>query len=236
MIFTSMASSSKGNAYLVDDGKTRILLECGLPRKKLLKAIRYSPEEIAGCLLSHEHKDHAKCALDLLAAGMSVFMSQGTADVLNAVGETVVSHLEQFQIGSMDVVPFNVFHDAAEPLGYLLRSNIDGDILVFATDTVALGYRFPGVSILAIEANYDADILEGCERIPEKVRHRITNAHMEINRLCQYLRTLDLSACREIHLLHLSDATSHEEHFINRVKQVVPQGVRVTACEKERRI
>ena len=68
--------------------------------------------------------------------------------------------------------------------------------------------------------------------MPEKVRYRITNSHMEIDNLCDYLRSLDLSQCREIHLLHLSDATSHEGHFINKVARAVPAGIKVTACKK----
>ena len=47
-----------------------------------------------------------------------------------------------------------------------------------------------------------------------------------------YLRSLDLSQCREIHLLHLSDATSHEGHFLNKVARAVPKGIEITACEK----
>ena len=50
--------------------------------------------------------------------------------------------------------------------------------------------------------------------------------------LCDYLRRLDLSACREIYLLHLSDATSHEGHFINKVSRAVPPHIQVTACPK----
>ena len=55
---------------------------------------------------------------------------------------------------------------------------------------------------------------------------------MEIDTLCDYLRSLDLSQCREIYLLHLSDATSHEGHFINKVARAVPRGIQVTACKK----
>ena len=143
-----------------------------------------------------------------------------------------VAHQQQITVGTIDVVPFATFHDAKEPLGFLFRSRLDGDILAFATDTVNLNYRFPGVNILAIEANYDKAILERCERMPEKVRHRIENTHMEIDVLCEYLRKLDLRSCREIWLLHLSDATSHEGHFINKVARVVPKGIAITACKK----
>lgn len=232
MKFESLASSSAGNAYIVSDNDTRILLECGISHKKLQKLSGFSLSEFQGCLVSHEHKDHAKAVADLISRGMTVYMSQGTAEQLEAEGAELIEHMEQFNIGSLDIVPFTTFHDAAEPLGFLIKSRVDGDVLAFATDTVNLRYKFPNLNILAIEANYDKNILERCERMPEKVRHRITNAHMEIDTLCDYLRSLDLSKCREVYLLHLSDATSHEGHFINKVARVVPTGTTVTACEK----
>lgn len=232
MRFESLASSSSGNAYIVSDKDTRILLECGVSHSKLQKLSGFKLSEFQACLVSHEHKDHAKSVAELISRGMEVYMSQGTAEALETDGVTLIESMEQFNVGSLDIVPFTTFHDAAEPLGFLVKSRVDGDVLAFATDTVNLRYKFPGLNILAIEANYDKAILERCERMPEKVRYRITNSHMEIDTLCDYLRSLDLSQCREIHLLHLSDATSHEGHFINKVARAVPKGIEITACRK----
>ena len=232
MKFQALASSSAGNAYIVSDNDTRILLECGVSHKKLQKLSGFSLSEFQACLVSHEHKDHAKAVQELITRGMTVYMSEGTAEALETEAVTLIEHMEQFNVGSLDIVPFTTFHDAKEPLGFLIKSRVDGDVLAFATDTVNLRYKFPGLNILAIEANYDKNILERCEKMPEKVRYRITNSHMEIDTLCDYLRSLDLSECREIHLLHLSDATSHEGHFINKVARAVPKGIEITACEK----
>lgn len=232
MKFEALASSSSGNAYIVSDRDTRILLECGIPHKKLQKLSGFSLSEFKACLVTHEHKDHAKSVQELINRGMDVYMSYGTAQALETDLAKLIEDMEQFNIGSLDIVPFTTFHDAKEPLGFLIKSRVDGDVLAFATDTVNLRYQFPGLNILAIEANYDKAILAKCEKLPEKVRHRIENSHMEIDTLCDYLRSLDLSVCREIHLLHLSDATSHEEKFINKVKKAVPNGIKVTACKK----
>ena len=232
MRFKALASSSAGNAYVVSDKETHILLECGISHSKLQKLSGFSLSEFQGCIVSHEHKDHAKAVLELISRGMPVYMSEGTAEALETDAVNLIESMEQFNIGSFDIVPFATFHDAKEPLGFLIKSRVDGDVLAFATDTVNLRYKFPGLNILAIEANYDKAILERCERMPEKVRYRISNAHMEIDTLCDYLRSLDLSECREIHLLHLSDATSHEGHFINKVARAVPKGIEITACKK----
>ena len=231
MKFEAFASSSSGNAYSVSDGETTILLECGLTHKKLQKAVGFELSRFAACLISHCHTDHSKCVKDLIKNGMTVYMSEGTAEALGiSDGVELIEHMEQFQIGSFDCIAFEVFHDAAEPLGFLIKSRMDGDVFVFATDTVNLRYKFPGLNLFAIEANFDPAILERSERMPEKVKRRVQNAHMSIEALCDYLRTMDLGECRDIYLLHLSDSTSHEGHFVNKVKKVVPPHVNVTAC------
>lgn len=232
MEFKSLASSSHGNAYIVADEQTKILIECGVSHKQLQKLLSFSLSDIKACLVSHEHMDHAKSAVDLIKRGMPVYMSYGTAQALGTDAATLIDHMGQFNVGSFDIIPFATFHDAAEPLGFLIRSRVDGDVFAFATDTVNLRYKFPGLNILAIEANYDREILDRCEKMPEKVRHRITNSHMEIDTLCDYLRSLDLSKCREIHLLHLSDATSREWYFIEKVTEAVPPWINITACQK----
>ena len=277
-----LASSSHGNAYLVEDCQTRILVDCGLAFRTLQKRLGFDLNALDAVLVTHEHNDHARCAAEMVKRGRTVYMSAGTALALGLAEELplsviigahsapqqgaadgqglslpnegkaypvnpesaiavrgaanveLVEHREQFRIGSFDVVAFQTYHDAAEPLGWLIRSRADGDVTVIATDTVNLRYRFPGLRILGIEANYDKAILARCTRIPEKVQHRIQNTHMEIDTLCEILSEMnergDLDKCLEIWLLHLSDATSHEGHFINKVRRVVPPWVTVRAA------
>lgn len=230
MTFTSLASSSRGNCYVVSDRQTVILLECGIPFRRLKRSLGFDLSAVRACLVSHEHKDHAKSVTDLIKSGVEVFASEGTAGALDCDLISTVEAGRQFRVGSLEVMPFRTWHDAEQPLGFLVYSRADGERLVFATDTVNLGYRFPGVNLLALEANYDASILARCERMPEKVRRRVTNSHMEINTLCRYLRTLDLSACRALYLLHLSNAASSEGHFLSQARQAVPSHVQVIIC------
>ena len=67
-------------------------------------------------------------------------------------------------------------------------------------------------------------------------RCRITNSHMELSRLCGWLSSLDLSQCRELYLLHLSDSCSNEGRFVDEVERCVPKHVRVTACPKQKEV
>ena len=237
MRFQSLASSSQGNAYIVSDDCTHILLECGVSHKKLQELCGFRVTALDGCIVSHEHKDHCRCVEKILASGVPVYLSQGTARALE-LPETLLdlaTEMEsgkQFSIGSLDVLPFSTFHDAQEPLGFVMQSRVDGNILAFATDTVNLPYNFPGVNLLAVEANFQQDVLDRCERMPEKTRHRVSNTHMEIDKLCQCLRRMDLSRCREIYLLHLSAATSHEGQFVGKVRRAVPWYVTVSVCPR----
>lgn len=191
MKLTPLASSSAGNAYLAEDGTTTLLLECGLAWKRLCRlmgAVGVTPDRLCGCLITHEHNDHAKCWKDVQKSGIPLYCTEGTAQALGLedyrelpidpqqrVGTAVT-------IGTMQVLAFRTDHDAREPAGFLLRSGGDGEKLAFATDTATLRYRFRGVTIYALEANYNGEQPVE-DSIPAKVRERIRRSHMEIGQI-----------------------------------------------------
>ena len=56
MEFKAIASSSKGNCYLATSpGIQPLLIEAGVPVKKIREATGFGLSEVAGCLISHEH-------------------------------------------------------------------------------------------------------------------------------------------------------------------------------------
>lgn len=233
MKFIPLASSSAGNAYLVDDGESLLMIECGVSYKKLRRLTGFGTTGVSGCLLSHEHHDHAGCFLQLLKNGVPVYASEGTAVALDCTLLDPLKAGTPVTVGGYDILPFPTFHDAAEPLGFLIRSRADGEKLAFATDTVNMGYQFPGLHIVAVECNYDEAILAKAERMPEKVRYRVQNSHMSVTRVCEWLKKLDMSHVREVYLMHLSDACSSEDGFQRMVQAVCPPHVRVMVCPKE---
>ena len=76
MIFTSLASSSHGNCYVVSDGETAILLECGISFRRIKKGLGFDLSAIRACLVSHEHKDHAKSVMDIIKSGVITAFSR----------------------------------------------------------------------------------------------------------------------------------------------------------------
>lgn len=205
-----LASGSKGNCYMVSDGHTKLLIECGLPVRKIQEGLRFRLSEIEGVLVSHEHMDHARAAGDLMERGLGVYMSQGTAEALGLKGHRVrpITAGQQFEVGTLNILPFETEHDAAEPLGFLLQSRITGEKLLYATDTYYLRYRFPGLDYILVECNYIPDILEANVEVgivPRSLRDRLVESHFSLDNLKGFFKANDLSQVKGIWLLHMSE-------------------------------
>lgn len=214
--FTPIASSSRGNAYVLKDGATPLLLEAGLRGKELRRRTGFRLGDFAACLATHEHQDHAKGIADVMQAGVDCYLSQGTIDTLRIAGHRLhpIRALEQFQVGTWTILPFEAVHDAAEPLGFLLTNSVKK--ILFATDTHYIKHRFKGLTHICIECNFDATILKE-NAVAGAVNHdmakRLWDRHMSLRTVQEMLAANDLSQVEEIHLLHLSDANSDEKAF-----------------------
>ncbi|MGF6354028.1 phosphoribosyl 1,2-cyclic phosphodiesterase [Paenibacillus sp. 4624] len=214
---TSLGSSSAGNAYRITDGKTPLLLDAGLRYKDIQRGLAFRVSSLAGCLISHEHGDHSAAVKDLIKAGVNIYTSAGTADALKLDSHRVhrVSALEPYTIGTWSILPFDVQHDAAEPLGFLL-ANTAGDKLLFATDTYYIKHRFSGLTHIMVECNYSIQILNqniAAGRVPAVMKHRLLRSHFSLENVKDFIRANDMRKVQEIHLLHLSDNNSDEELF-----------------------
>lgn len=213
----TIATGSAGNAYLVTDGVTPILLECGVRFKDIQLATDFQVSSIKACLISHEHQDHCKSIKDVLKAAVPCYMSEGTKKALGIENHRIktLEPKKTVRIGSWKVLPFDVQHDVAEPFGYLLE-NEQGERLLFATDTYYIKYKFVGITHLLVECNYDQQTLdENAEsgRIHPAMKKRVMRSHFGLENLLDFLKANDLSKLQEIHLLHLSNGNANEERI-----------------------
>lgn len=238
--FKSLASSSMGNAYLIDSpGTAPLLLEAGLPIRKLREKLRDNGvmlTDLAGCLISHEHGDHAKAVKDLLKAGVDCYMSGGTAMAIGVITHhrfNAVLKDEIFDIGKNGeylVTSFNLEHDSAQPMGFFISHG--NDRLLFIPDTAYVKNRFESPTIIAVECNHIEDILSEnitTGIINPSVGRRIRRTHMSLENLIEMLKSNDLSKCRQIFLLHLSDSNSNADRMKREVQSAT--GIPVTICE-----
>lgn len=227
MKFTQHYSSSGGNLYTLECDGSRLLIECGVPWTKVLKALNHDLEGIEGCLLTHEHKDHSRAAQDVAEYGIDLYASSGTFAKISEYThipkrrKKVMAHGSCWDFGKFKVTAYNANHDAKEPFIYTIKC-ADGESLLFATDTSHIMQRFDmAFTEIALECSYDIDILrervDSCT-IHESLAKRLLTSHQERSAAMAYLATYcDLSRCRRIHLLHMSadniDKEATRKHF-----------------------
>lgn len=219
----TLATGSKGNCYVVDDGSTTLLLECGISFKEIQRALDFNTRDIAGCLVTHDHGDHIRGLEGVLKASIDVYMSPGTAEAIGIEHHRLhsVKCKEQFAIGTWTVLPFDTEHDVAEPFGFLLQSD-NGERLLFITDSFYCRYKFPGINYLMIECNYSLEILDrniAAGITPKVMKKRLMKSHFSLENVLTFLKANDLSKVEEIWLLHLSDSNSDEELFRQKVAE-----------------
>ena len=228
MEIKTLASSSSGNAYIVSEGDNSLLLECGISIDRIKRGSNWSLSRFAGCLVTHSHQDHCKAVRDVMASGVDVYCSAGTADFLNLSGHRlhIVKAKQQFCVGPWTVMPFDTQHDVAEPLGYLIAAG--NEKLLFATDTYFLRYTFPGLTMIALEGNYDIDTLDANVEAGEvdlSRKSRLLRAHMSLEQCKKTLLANDLSQVKEIHLLHLSFQNADADRFKREIQRLTGKRV-----------
>lgn len=233
VLIKSIASSSLGNAYLVVDVDSSLLLECGLPINKLKKALDFKLSKIDGCLISHSHLDHAKSAKALMACGINCYMSGETAKTLKLSGHRlkIIEPLKQFSIGPWSILPFKTEHDCPGSLGYLLQSR--DEKVLFLIDTAYCRYQFKGVTNIMIECNYQLDILNRnieIGAVHASLKDRTILNHFSLENVLDFLKVNDLSKVKGIWLMHLSNSNSNAGEMKKAVQQAT--GKQTVICGK----
>ena len=184
--FKSLGSGSSGNATVVQARSgahaAHLLIDCGLGIRELDKRLRAAgmmADQIDAVFITHEHGDHIGCARSLaLRERIPVYMSEGT---YAAIGQPDFDGLLRlacdgaaFELGSMQVRPFTVPHDAREPLQLTLT---DGDArLGVVTDlghvSTHVVQELAGCTTLLLECNHDEEMLR-TSRYPPFLKRRV---------------------------------------------------------------
>jgi len=204
--FTALASGSTGNLFTLEDASTRIMIECGLPYRAMRQLLPTAPSSYDACLITHSHADHARGAIELQRRGIPVHCSRATAE---AVGLSKGWVEAGTTIGTLQVRTYEAQHDVPT-LIFLVRSTLDAETLLFATDTYYLRERFDGVTIWACECNFSTALLQPGDPVAD----RAFTSHMEQQTFLNALAANDLTGCRQIHLLHISQDRGDPEGFV----------------------
>jgi phosphoribosyl 1,2-cyclic phosphodiesterase len=220
MKFCVLASGSSGNCIYVESGGSRLLIDCGLPRREIrarMAAAGIEAERIDAVLLTHEHSDHARgvgvasrsfgaplCCSWPAFARIEAWLGPLSGLVEFAAGVP-------FEVGAFWVEPFCLPHDAADPVGFVID---DGKCrLGVATDlgqaTHLAHQRLLGCHALILESNHDPRMLEDGP-YPWPLKRRISGrlGHLSNGQSAALLASLLRPGLRHVVLAHLSQTNN----------------------------
>jgi phosphoribosyl 1,2-cyclic phosphodiesterase len=165
-----LASGSTGNAIFLDFKHTKILVDAGISTRRIknsLAELGVNIEELDGVVITHEHRDHVSGLATMTKKyNLPIYASMNTwqdmycrALIPDACCKVLPKVLE---IGQVQVEPFSISHDAADPVGF---SFYDGSTKCsVVTDlgfvTAEVKEAIARSDILVLESNHDVEMLE----------------------------------------------------------------------------
>lgn len=216
--FCPLFSGSSGNSLFIGADDTRILVDAGMPGRAIeaqLRALGVSPDTLSGILITHEHTDHIK-GVGILSRkyDLPVYANEGTWTAMQEkIGGIALKNQrlfytgEDFYIGPLNISPFAIPHDAAEPVGYAFYY---GAIkAATATDIGHVNDKWlsavSGAQVMMLESNHDVGMLM-CGRYPVQLKTRIKGrrGHLCNEDSAKALVTLCEAGLRSVVLGHLS--------------------------------
>lgn len=219
MRFASLGSGSRGNALVVEVGRTRILLDCGFPLREVarrLARLGLDPEAMDAIVVTHEHDDHIGGALRLARKfGVPLWLTHGTARAAgfdpSLAKDGVIDSHRPFHVGDIEIHPFPVPHDAREPVQFVF-SNGDrrlGVLTDTGTPTSHIQSMLTGCDALVLECNHDPEML-AAGSYPEKLKRRIASrlGHLDNGAAAGLLASLNTTRLKHIVAAHLSQTNN----------------------------
>lgn len=218
MRFASLGSGSAGNALVVEENATRVMLDCGFGIKETvarLSRINLAPEELTGIVITHEHDDHAGGAFKFAAKyNVPVWLTYGTLKMVDrylpnqhSLKLKIVDSHTAFSINDIEVQPYPVPHDAREPIQCVFSNGIKrlGVLTDVGHSTPHIQTMLSGCDALVLECNHDASMLQtGPYSWTLKKRVGGDLGHLENTESAQILANLDNSKLQHIIAAHLS--------------------------------
>lgn len=216
--FSVLASGSTGNAFYIESGEEKILVDAGLSGKKLeqlMDKAGLNPEELSRILVTHEHSDHIK-GLGIMARryNLPIHANEKTWQAMEPqLGKLSLDQKFHFDMGTvqtfgqLDIESFAVSHDAADPMFYTFHHN--GKKVALVTDLGYVSERIKktveDADAYIFESNHDVSMLR-MGRYPWNVKRRILgdSGHVSNEDCALALTDILTDRTKRIYLAHLS--------------------------------
>jgi len=213
--FASLGSGSRGNATIIRNESTVILVDCGFSLKETelrLARIGLEAKQIDAIFITHEHGDHIRGVGPFARKYKTpVWMTYGTgraAEIGLIPNGFELTIGEKVTLGNIDVLPYSVPHDATEPCQFLFSTAEFK--LGLLTDTGMITPHIiqvlSGIDALLLEANHDTEMLASGE-YPAYLKARVASnyGHLNNHQAAGLLKKMDTSKLGKIVVLHISD-------------------------------
>lgn len=185
-----LASGSKGNCTYIEAGGTKILIDAGISKKRLLLMLEKNEinyDRIDAILITHEHVDHVsslstflkyfKCKLYITRATYE-YLEDKYPGKYNCENSIFITNDMDFKINDLCVKTLPIFHDACDPVGFVVEHV--NTKAVYITDTGYVHQRYldkiSNADAYVFECNHDPEILMNSER-PYQTKMRILGNH-----------------------------------------------------------
>jgi phosphoribosyl 1,2-cyclic phosphodiesterase len=225
-----ISSGSVGNAYILETENSALLIECGVKLKEIQEAIDFNVFKIKGAIVSHAHLDHSKSMSQVAQLGIPLMALDKTFSKMKIPCElryAVLKNGRSKEISDFKISSFDASHDI-DTLGFIIES--ESEKVFFLTDSYKLIWNLRSwqFTCVMIEANYCEELIKS--KSETFINRRRLKSHMSIQTAILTLGNMDLSKCKNIVLLHLSDGLSNEKEFKEKVEMLF--GIPVTIATK----
>ena len=230
MRFASLGSGSEGNALVVQSGQTCILMDCGftlIETEARLARLGLPAGQLSGIVVTHEHGDHINGVARLARKhAIPVWMTHGTRQAqCDALADlTEITPLHSFAIGELQVQPYAVPHDAAEPVQYVFSDGAKrlGVLTDTGCSTPHIEATLNGCDALVLECNHDPYMLANGD-YPASLKQRVGGrfGHLNNAEAAALLARLDYRRLQHIVAAHLSRKNNTRELAVTALSAVL---------------
>ncbi len=233
MRFASLGSGSEGNALVVQVGQTCVMMDCGFSLTDTvarLARIGLGIDNLSGIVVTHEHGDHIKGVAPFARKhSIPVWLTHGTRqmhgkelDGLSVLTEISPHH--PFEIGGLQIQPYAVPHDAAEPVQYVFSDGVKrlGVLTDTGCSTPHIETTLNGCDALVLECNHDAALLANSD-YPYSLKQRVSGrfGHLNNTDAAALLSRLDNRCLQHIVAAHLSRKNNTRELAVSALSEAL---------------
>jgi len=245
-----LASGSSGNSIYIESHGTALIVDQGISHKELMKRMscrELNQKKIKGILVTHEHNDHIYgVGITSRKLGVPIYATSGSFGKMDKIlrGNEQLIIIEggtPFKIGSMEIQPFSVSHDAIDPVQFCIMSGRKK--VAIATDlgfvSTLVAQRIKDSDLIVIEANYDAEMLrKGSYSWELKQRIKGKKGHLSNRNAADIIFNVTKNGTTKIVLAHISKENNRSDIAEKAIRELFEKydkklGFLLTASQNE---